>query len=115
MKKIIILLSICILFTSCFPKTFSELKENEYERYVEFRTETFSSSSSSSFDGSPLSYTVLKGKNEFANYDWKIVTLRDWYNTYYAGDPTLLINKLCPKSDTILGYRNYYYVGTKKR
>lgn len=114
MKKFIVVLAICILFTSCFPKTFSDLKENDYEKYLEFRIETISHSSKSSFDGSPLSYTVLKGKNALANYDWKIVSLRSWYNTYYVGDPTLLIDKLCPNSDIVLGYNNIYYVGSKK-
>lgn len=114
MKKFIGLVIISILFCSCFPKTFSELKENEYERYLEFRTETASSSSYSAFDGSPLSYSVLKGQNDLSNYDWKVVKLRDWYNTYYASDSTLLIEKICPNSDVILGYKYYYYIGYKK-
>lgn len=113
MKKIIFVFIICCLFMSCKPYTFSKLNVNDYEKYIEYPS--FSSSSSSTvFDGSPLSYNVLKGRNTLADYDYTVVRIKSYWFTYYSGDPKLLIDAKFPDADIILSFNNYFYIGYKR-
>ena len=112
MKKIIVLFTVCLMVASCAPYTFSQLKPVDYEKYIEYPN--YSSSSSSQFDGSPLAYNVLKGKNSLADYDYTIVRIKSYWFTYYSGDPKLLIERKFPDADIILAYNSYFYVGYKR-
>lgn len=111
MKKFIILAFVCLLFASCRPYTFYKLNPTDYEKYIEYPNY---SSSSSIFDGSPLSYNVLKGRNSLADYDYTIVRIKSYWFTYYSGDPKLLIEAKFPDADIILSYNGYFYIGYKK-
>lgn|GEM_PF-5084535 len=96
--------------TSCAPKRFSNLKDTDVEKYLDFPTYM----GGGSYDGSPLSYNVLTGHNPLSDYDFTMVRIKSYWFTYYAGDPKLLLDKRFPKADIILSFNNYYYVGYKK-
>jgi hypothetical protein len=112
MKKLLII-AFVVLLVGCKPYTFSQLETKDYERYIEYPS--YSSSAGSTFDGSPLSYNVLKGSNSLADYDYKIVRIKSYWFTYYSGDPSLLLNAKFPDADLILAYNTYFYIGYKKR
>ena len=114
MKRIFYLVLIVMMVTSCAPYTFSKLKPNDYEKYIEYISATESSTGSRAFDYSPLAYNVIKGENSLAEYDYTIVRIKSYWFTYYSGDPKLLIDTKFHDADIILAFNNYFYIGKKK-
>ncbi len=90
----------------CVPKKFNDLETQDYEKYLEY-----TNYSSTALTGSPLSYNVLKGHNALADFDYTIIRVKSYWFTYYAGDPSLLLNEKFPDAKIILSYSGYYYIG----
>ena len=112
MKNALVILSMCLLLTSCSWTyvNLSNINSSDYKNYI---CQCYSQTDS------PIGYPVVSGENPASAYDWLTVRISDYepkmFNYMcFTGNKDDLIKAAYPKADSILYYNGTYSVGTLK-
>lgn len=115
MKKLVfglLAIAACLTTLSGCYKAIKDIPAKDAGNYV--KVLEYTASGASAYDASPMSYQFIKGENAYADYTFKAIKLEGPFCIGLYGDPSDFLKAYFKEADLIMGYREYWFIGTKK-